>query len=141
MTLYAQIEAAGFLLLSILLSALIGLERERNDKDAGLRTHILVGMGACLFTVLSYQAFPSGDPTRMAANVLTGIGFLGAGIIFQGQHRAHRLTTAAGIWSTAAVGVAVGTKNWLLAICATLLIWFVLSILNRLSLSDDAATD
>ena len=93
------------------------------------------GMGACLFTVLSYAAFPGGDPSRVASQILPGIGFLGAGTILKGRRNIHGLTTAASIWITAAVGMAVGVGAWFLALCGTLLIWFVLVILRRIERS------
>lgn len=129
MSLEQQLTIGLQLLLAILLSAVVGLDRERRDKDAGLRTHILVGVGACLFTAMSLVAFPRSDTARVAANVVTGIGFLGAGVIYRSENRVHDLTTAASIWSTAAIGMAVGTGAWLLGIIATILVWFILRIL------------
>ena len=76
------------------------------------------------------SCLPSGDPTRIASNIVTGIGFLGAGTIIQRRGEAHELTTAASIWATAAVGMAVGTMAWFLAICGTLLIWSILAIIR-----------
>ncbi|MCZ2097314.1 MAG: MgtC/SapB family protein [Anaerolineae bacterium] len=95
-----------------------------------MRTHILVGIGACLFTALSMLAFPGGDPGRVASQILPGIGFLGAGTVLKYGRNIHGLTTAASIWITAAIGMAVGTGAWFLAICGTLLIWFVLAIIG-----------
>ena len=120
------------LLLATLLSMIVGLDRERRDKDAGLRTHMLVGMGACLFTALSSLAFPHSETARVAANVVTGVGFLGAGVIYKGENKVHDLTTAASIWITAAIGMAVGTGAWFIAIVATLLVWFILKIMFHL---------
>lgn len=129
-TLQSQLDAFFMLLLAAMLSMLIGAERERRDKSAGLRTHMLVGMGACLFTLISRLAFPSGDPTRIASNVVTGVGFLGAGVIVVRKHRVHDLTTAASIWITSAVGMTVGVGAWFLAVCAVLTIWFTLAVLR-----------
>jgi putative Mg2+ transporter-C (MgtC) family protein len=120
-----QAEAVFFLLLAALLSAIIGINRERAGFDAGLRTHIIVGVGACLFTILSRFAFPGNDTARVASNIVVGIGFLGAGTIIRQENRARGLTTAAGIWVTAAVGMAVGTGAWLLACAASAIIWVV----------------
>ena len=133
MSLATQFESALLLILAVILSTLIGLERERRDSPAGMRTHMLVGLGACLFTLLSIHAFPEPrDSARVAAQIVVGIGFLGAGTIIQRRRNVHQLTTAASIWATAAVGMAVGTGAWFLAIIAAVLIWVVLSILRRL---------
>ncbi len=120
------------LLLAALLSMIIGMDRERMAKPAGLRTHILAGVGACLFTALSLYAFPNSDTSRVASNIVTGIGFLGAGVIFRSQGGVRDLTTAASIWATAAIGMAVGSGIWLVAIAGTLIIWFTLAILRRI---------
>lgn len=130
MTLAQELEAALLVGLAGILSALIGIDRE-SHAPAGLRTHMLVGMGACLFTVMSVHAFPGGDPARIAAQVVTGVGFLGAGTIMQRKGGVRYLTTAASIWATAAVGMAVGAGVWFLAVMSTLLIWVVLKIIRR----------
>ena len=133
MTLFEQATITVYLLLASLLSMIIGLERERHShKAAGVRTHMLVGVGACLFTALSQLAFPDADGSRVASNVVTGVGFLGAGVIFQKKGEVHDLTTAASIWAVAAVGMAVGTGAWFVAISATVLIWVILAILRLL---------
>lgn len=130
MPLLVQIQIFGQVLLTALLSALIGLDRERREKSAGLRTHMLAGIGACAFTAVGMLAFPEADQSRVAAGVVSGIGFLGAGVIFHSEHRAHDLTTAASIWVTAAVGVAVGAEAWFLGIAMTVTIWIILAILH-----------
>lgn len=131
MTLELQLQVSASLLLIVLLSMVIGLERERRQSDAGLRTHMMVGLGSCLFTLLSIYAFPGpGDSARVAAQVVTGVGFLGAGTIIQHKREAYQLTTAASIWATAAVGMAVGAGAWFLGIVATLIIWTVLSVVR-----------
>ncbi len=130
MTLEDQLSASLLLMLAAFLGALIGMDRERKEHEAGLRTHMLVCIGACLFTVLSAHAFPGGDPSRIASQILPGIGFLGAGTILKYGRSIHGLTTATSIWVTAAVGMAVGGGEWFLALCATLLVWFVLAILH-----------
>ncbi len=132
MSLLDQFSAALLLMLAALLGGLIGLDRERREHEAGLRTHMLVCVGACLFTVLSAHAFPGGDPARIASQILPGIGFLGAGTILKYGRNIHGLTTATSIWVTAAVGMAVGGGEWFLATWATLLVWFVLAILHRI---------
>jgi putative Mg2+ transporter-C (MgtC) family protein len=117
---------AGELGLALLLSAVIGLERELRQKSAGLRTHSLVGMGAALFMLVSKYGFSDVlgphvglDPSRVAAQIVTGIGFIGAGLIFVRQHAVRGLTTAAGVWVTAAVGAAAGAGLPVLAAVAT----------------------
>ncbi len=140
MTLELQFGVAGELLLAALLSMVIGLDRERRHRHAGMRTHMLVGIGACLFTALSIHAFPGDDSGRVAANVVTGVGFLGAGTIMHRKGTVHDLTTAASIWSTAAVGMAVGAGLWFLSIVATLVIWTVLVILRLFEAKDDRYT-
>ncbi len=113
------------------LSALIGLEREMTGKPAGLRTHALVGLGASLFTVMSVEGFESGgDPSRVAAQIVTGIGFLGAGAIFRSGPLVQGLTTAAGLWAAAAVGLTAGAGHMAWAALATLVAFVVLSILR-----------
>lgn len=130
MSLEHQLQTSLLLVLALILSMVIGLDRESRQSPAGLRTHILVGLGACLFTILSRLAFPGSDPSRVAAQIVTGIGFIGAGTILQRKRDVHHLTTAASIWATAAVGMAVGVGSWFLAVVATLLIWVVLVIIR-----------
>lgn len=97
------------LLVAVLLGAILGLERELKDKSAGIRTHSLISLGACLFTLISIDGFGGrADPSRVAAQIVTGIGFLGAGAILSNGASVRGLTTAAGIWVTAAVGTACG---------------------------------
>lgn len=128
-----QAEILVELILAAFLSMVIGLDREARNQPAGLRTHMLVGLGSCLFTVLSLYAFDASDPARIAAQVVAGVGFLGAGTIIQRKGAAHHLTTAASIWATAAVGMAVGVGAWFLALGATLIIWIVLAVVRRFS--------
>lgn len=114
------------LLAAFVLSAIIGVERERRFKSAGLRTHILVGLGSALFTLVSAYGFtalglPVTDPSRIAAQVVTGIGFVGAGVIFVNRGNVTGLTTAASIWVTAAVGMACGAGMPLIAVAGTAL--------------------
>ncbi|MFN3649048.1 MAG: MgtC/SapB family protein [Armatimonadota bacterium] len=116
------------LLLSILAGALVGLERERQDRPAGLRTHILVCMGSTLFTyasLLTAGADGPADPGRIAAQIVSGIGFLGAGTIFRSDTGVRGLTTAAGLWVVAAIGmgVALGGSMMILAVFAALLVY------------------
>jgi putative Mg2+ transporter-C (MgtC) family protein len=133
MSLEQQAIAIFQVLLTAFLSMLIGLEREHAGKSAGIRTYMLAGIGACIFTILSRHGFPGDDSSRVASNIVTGIGFLGAGMIVQRGESVHELTTAAGIWATAGIGMAVGTGAWLLALGGTVTIWFVLEIVQRLT--------
>lgn len=132
MSLELQAYATLEILLTAFLCLIIGLERENEGKAAGLRTHMLTGVGACIFTQLSMEAFPGADTGRIASNIVTGIGFLGAGVIVKRESGASDLTTAASIWSTAAIGMAVATGAWLLAATGTLIIWFILEVLRHL---------
>ncbi len=117
----------GELAVALILSAAIGLEREVRQKDAGLRTHTLVGVGAALFMLISKYGFTDVlerslvvlDPSRMAAQIVSGIGFLGAGLIFVHRGSVRGLTTAASIWITAAIGSAAGAGLLLLAAFST----------------------
>jgi putative Mg2+ transporter-C (MgtC) family protein len=125
----------GELGIALLLSALIGLEREIRQKNAGLRTHTLVGVGAALFVLISKYGFSDVlvpgevvlDPSRVAAQIVTGVGFLGAGLIFVRRDSVRGLTTAAAIWVTAAVGAASGAGLFVLAIMTTA-IYFVVAV-------------
>jgi putative Mg2+ transporter-C (MgtC) family protein len=115
------------LLMAAACGGLIGMERERGDRPAGFRTYILVSLGAALFTVLSLTAFPDSDPARVAAQIVVGIGFLGAGVIviYGGTHVVG-ITTAATMWATAAVGMASGAGYFLTAAYCTGVILLVL---------------
>ena len=114
------------LLFSLALGALIGFEREYKRRPAGLRTHMLVSLGACLFTVVSFYSFHM-DPARIAAGIVTGIGFLGAGVII-GQKHVRGVTTAATIWVIAGVGLTVGIGEYLIALMTTFLVLLILLI-------------
>ncbi len=117
--------------LGIVLGGAIGFERELQRKAAGLRTNILICVGAVLFTELSIgMSSASGDPARIAAQIVTGVGFLGAGTIIQGRGIVTGLTTAATMWLVAAIGMAVGFGALLEATGATLLVLLVLSVLR-----------
>jgi putative Mg2+ transporter-C (MgtC) family protein len=121
------------LLVAIACGGLIGLERERGDRPAGFRTNILVTMGAALFTILSITAFPGSESARIAAQVVVGIGFLGAGvIILYGGTLVVGITTAATLWASAAVGMAAGAGLFGLAGIATAMILVVLVLLYYL---------
>jgi phosphate transport system protein len=119
------------IVLALVLGGLVGLERERLRRPAGLRTFMLVSVGSCVFTLISYRGFTGGDPTRVAAQIVSGIGFLGAGITIQRKGMVYGLTSAAGVWAVAAVGMAVGTGNYYMAVFATVAIVVVLGLLRR----------
>lgn len=123
--------------LSLILGSVVGIERKRKGQIAGVRTFALISMGATLAMLLSiyvpqeYLGLKNGDPGRIAAQVVTGIGFLGAGAIIQMKGSVRGLTTAAGIWMVAAIGLAVGVGLYIIAIVATALILFILVQLER----------
>lgn len=111
------------LLTAAVLGALVGLEREIHAHPAGMRTHLLVSLGAAGFTVLSIAGFPSAgaDPARVAAQIVTGIGFLGAGAILKEGATIKGLTTAASLWVVASVGMAAGAGAWVTAVTITVI--------------------
>jgi putative Mg2+ transporter-C (MgtC) family protein len=132
----SDLELLGRLLLAAVLGGAIGAERELNDQAAGLRTHMLLTIGACLFTLVSAYGFgggPGTDPSRLAAQIVTGIGFLGGGAIVRHGLTVKGLTTAASIWATASVGVAVGAGNYVLGVGGAVLVVGTLFGLRRLS--------
>lgn len=128
--------AAFKLLFSLMLGAVVGLERRHKGQIAGMRTFALISMGATLAMLVSiyipqeYMGLKNGDPGRIAAQVISGIGFLGAGAIIQMKGSVRGLTTAAGIWVTACIGLAVGSGMYAVAMLATALIIFVLMFLE-----------
>lgn len=120
-------------MVATLLGAVIGLEREQHGRPAGLRTHILVALGSCLIMLVSIYGFPSGtgsDPARLAAQVVSGIGFLGAGTILRDGTSIRGLTTAASLWVVAGIGLAVGTGFYWAAAITTLFAVLVLMFLD-----------
>lgn len=111
------------ILLSVILGFSIGFERKMRFKEAGIRTHTIVCVGAALMMVVSMYAFGEGaDKARVAAQIVSGVGFLGAGMIVYKRHEVHGLTTAAGVWATAGVGMACGGGLWVLAVGATVIL-------------------
>lgn len=108
-------------------SALIGYEREKTRHAAGLRTHMLVCIGSTLITLTSLEMFPN-DPARVAAGIVTGIGFLGAGTIFRDKNNVRGLTTAASIWAVAGVGLALGAGAYFIAVAATIAMLLTLEL-------------
>lgn len=115
--------------ISVFLGLCIGAEREYRNKSAGLRTFILVCFGSCLFTILSIKIGVN-DPDRLAANIITGIGFLGAGVIFKGDNKIDGITTATTIWATASLGMAIGAGYVYLSLLGTVLVLLILSSLT-----------
>lgn len=122
------------LLAAMAMGGLIGLERELRAKDAGLRTHFLVALGSALFTLVSQYGFGADlkDSSRVAAQVVSGIGFLGAGTIIFQKNVVHGLTTAAGLWVTAAIGLSCGTGMFAVAGATTVLVLLGLEVVNAL---------
>ena len=137
------------MLLSIILCGAIGIERERRGRTAGLRTHLLVGVGSCMIMIISIYGFPvitqrdqtfTRDVARLAAQVITGVGFLGAGAIIHRNSATKGLTTAATIWIAMAIGLACGSMNFILATGGTLLILIVLTVFRRFELQINKAS-
>lgn len=134
------VGAIAKLVLSLVLGAIIGLERRRKGQIAGLRTFALISMGATLTMLISiyipqaYMGLKNGDPGRIAAQVVSGVGFLGAGAIIQMKGSVRGLTTAAGIWMAACIGLAVGAGMYVISIIATLLIIFILVNIERIEM-------
>ena len=136
----SDIQLIVKLVLAALLGGLVGLERDFHGHEAGLRTNMMIAISACLFTVLSIEAFPTGvgaggfrDTARVAAQIVVGVGFLGAGAVIQSRDRVRGLTTAATIWLVAAVGMAIGTGEYLAGIFTSIFALAVLVLLAPLS--------
>lgn len=130
----ADVAAAEVVLrvgLTVVPAAVIGLERESTSQPAGLRTHMLLGLGACLFTLAGLQT-AGADTTRVAAQVASGVGFLGAGAILRSRLHVSGLTTAASLWVTASIGVAAGLGAYVAVVAVTLLAVVVLAVLHSL---------
>lgn len=140
---YADISESGYLLIRMVLAGfcgvVIGFERSRRQKDAGIRTHMIVALGAALAMIVSKYGFFDllefeglrADASRIASNVITGVGFLGAGVIFVKDVSIKGLTTAAGIWTTASVGLAIGAGMYTVAIGATILMVLFQLVFHR----------
>lgn len=126
------------LFLATLLGSVIGFEREYHAKEAGVRTHLLVALGSCLFMIISVYGFDfmldrdhvSFDPSRIASQVVTGIGFIGAGTIILQKQMVRGLTTAAGLWVTAAIGLACGNGMYVIAVVTTAIVLISLGLIN-----------
>jgi putative Mg2+ transporter-C (MgtC) family protein len=124
-----NLEFTFHLILAALLGGVIGFDRERHHKPAGLRTHILVAIGAAAFTGISLNAFPL-DSARIVSNIVVGIGFLGAGTIWRFQNHVQGLTTAASLWATAAMAMAVAVGLYWEALIITIIIFSVLEFVK-----------
>lgn len=117
---------------------LIGYTREKINRPAGLRTHSILSLGACILTILSINVFPNpvtglGDPARLAAQIVSGIGFLGAGTILKHRNKVKGLTTAASLWVSSAIGITFGTGEYVMGITATLITFFIVGMRKKLS--------
>jgi len=123
-TLFAY-EDLLLIFIAIIIGLVIGAEREYKNKTAGLRTLMLVAVGSCIFTILSIK-IGVGNPDRLAANIITGIGFLGAGAIFKDENKINGITTACTIWITAALGMCIGSGHIFLGVISTAVVLFVL---------------
>lgn len=117
-------------LVALLLGFAIGIERKMRYKEAGIRTHAIVSAGACLMVVISKYGFPNADGARIAAQIVSGIGFLGAGIIMYRRDSLRGITTAAGIWATAGIGMAVGAGMYVIAVGSAALIILLQCLLH-----------
>lgn len=122
-------------LLAVLWGGLVGAEREYRSKSAGFRTMIMISLGSCFFTMLSQSIGGAGNPDRIASNIVTGIGFLGAGVIFRGENRVNGITTAATIWAVAAVGMGIGAGDYIQATTVGVLVLVVLAVLPYLEVN------
>jgi putative Mg2+ transporter-C (MgtC) family protein len=131
----SELELFERLLLAALLGGVFGLEREFRHKAAGLRTNMLISVGSAIFTLMSIELTArTGDPSRISSQIVTGIGFLGAGAIMRTNAGVQGLTTAATIWVNAAVGVAVGSGNYNLAVIGAGVTVLVLLVLHPIEL-------
>ena len=139
-----QFESMGRCVLAAICGALIGIERKNRSKEAGLRTHLIVALGSALMMVVSKYGFfdllryaaqldveVKLDPSRLASNIITGIGFLGAGTIFVRKQVINGLTTAAGLWATAGIGMAIGAGMYIIGISMTLFLFLAQIFLHK----------
>ena len=119
-------------LLAVLWGGIIGAEREYRSKSAGFRTMIMISLGACFFTIISKMIGAPNNADRIASNIVSGIGFLGAGVIFRGENRINGITTAATIWVVAAVGMGIGAGYYFAAACSSVFMILILALLPYL---------
>ena len=148
LTAYDNLEFFIRILLSAVLGALVGLERTKRQKEAGIRTHCIIACAAAVFMILSKYAFVDpadvlgsrgADGARIAAQVLSGISFLGAGVIFKNGNSIRGLTTAAGIWATSAIGMAIGAGMYWVGLITTVIMMVAQVVLHRFPVAGDAA--
>ena len=118
------LETLESLLLAVALGAIVGIEREHAHRPAGLRTHMLVSLGSCLFTMMSTSF--SAQPAQVAGGIVAGIGFIGAGTIWAEKDKVKGITTAASLWATSAIGLTVGIGDYPLATAVTILVFIIL---------------
>ncbi len=130
LTVSEEIEIAVRLVLAAAFGAAVGYERRSADKPAGLRTLSLVAVGSALFTIISTFGFDNADQSRVAAQIVTGVGFLGAGTILRSGGNISGLTTAATIWATAAIGMAVGSGLYIASVAGTIIILIILYVFS-----------
>jgi putative Mg2+ transporter-C (MgtC) family protein len=123
-------EEIGQITVAFVVGAILGIEREFRSKPAGFRTMILISVGSCLYTILSKEMGAQGSSDRIASNIVTGIGFIGAGVIFKEGISVNGLTTAALIWVTAALGMAIGYNNYPLVIAVSIIVVITLFVLE-----------
>lgn len=132
-----QLENAFKILIATIIGGIIGIERGNKNRPAGLRTHALVSVGACIVMIISFDIFnnynhlANFDPTRLGAQVISGIGFLGAGTIIRNGINVKGLTTAASLWVVACIGLAVGAGMYLVSISSTIIVYFTLHVLGN----------
>lgn len=135
MDFFHQLSLIVPLFVALVLGLIVGIEREFVGKEAGTKTYSLVAMGSALFTVLSFDPnFP--DPSRIIAQIVMGVGFIGAGLIIFHENKIHGLTTAAALWTMAAVGVAVGMRYYALSIATTFFVLVILYGVRRLRIEE-----
>ena len=130
-----EIDLVLRLILAVVLGGIVGIERELVHKPAGLRTHMLVSLGSCLFTVISVYDFGM-DPARIASGIVAGIGFIGAGAVIAERSRVVGITTAASLWVTASIGLAAGVGNYTLSITTAILVFAILFMRKLLKEQD-----
>ena len=141
--LWVQVEYLVRIFVAACLGLLIGSERKNRNKSAGIRTHVIVALGAALIMVVSKDGFmdvEKADAARVAAQVVSGIGFLGAGVIFVRNNLVNGLTTAAGIWATAGVGLALGAGMYVVGISSALLVLLIQFVMHRVAYFADVAS-
>lgn len=149
LTILDNLEFLIRIVVAAALGALVGLERTRRQKEAGIRTHCIIACSAAVFMILSKYAFldagtilgaKEADPARIAAQVVSGISFLGAGVIFKNGNTIKGLTTAAGMWATAAIGMAIGAGMYWVGVFETIALMLIQLILHRFPIGSDSLT-